>query len=336
VPPRARALVSLAAVLLASCAPSGAGGPGPTYDDAFWKHWGDGRAELAGYALRYVRYGEPRNGTAVAIFVTETFAADDRVKSEDPDRPESATYPVLKLNLAQDFPTGVYDYHLMTSAFLRLTAGGGRPAGEASKLTFSAQEWCGHVWEQAVLEDAVVRVTAHSYFDGEADVARALDRPRGDALAEDAVLVWARGLAAPVLAPGERREVALLRSLELARLAHVPVAWDRAVLARSDRARTVEVPAGTFEVDELTVAVEAVRTEATWPPGAGSRELPARTWTVLVERAAPHRVVAWHRSDGTSAELVGTDRLAYWTMNGPGFADAVRRLGLAPRPPLTP
>ena len=36
----------------------------------FWKHWGDGQAELNGYRLKQPRYGVVRDGTAVMIFVT--------------------------------------------------------------------------------------------------------------------------------------------------------------------------------------------------------------------------------------------------------------------------
>src|SRR5882672_3258663 len=49
-------------------------GPGPEFGDAFWKHWGDGRGELAGYDLEIPRYGPLRHGVAVTIFVTETFS----------------------------------------------------------------------------------------------------------------------------------------------------------------------------------------------------------------------------------------------------------------------
>jgi len=41
------------------------------FGDGFWKHWGDGRAEVASYDLTYPRYGELRSGTAVTVFVTE-------------------------------------------------------------------------------------------------------------------------------------------------------------------------------------------------------------------------------------------------------------------------
>ena len=90
-----RRIVSIAAfALLTSCvtaAPPAAksglvpAAPSPAYGDAFWKHWGDGRAELAAYDLETPRYGEPRRGVAVAIFVTETFSSSLRVKADPGD-----------------------------------------------------------------------------------------------------------------------------------------------------------------------------------------------------------------------------------------------------------
>ena len=46
----------------------------PDFGSQFWKLWGDGNAELAGYDLTYSRYGQLRSGTAVSIFVTEDFS----------------------------------------------------------------------------------------------------------------------------------------------------------------------------------------------------------------------------------------------------------------------
>ena len=40
----------------------------------FWKTWGDGQAELASYDLTEPHYGKPRQGVAVAIWVSETFS----------------------------------------------------------------------------------------------------------------------------------------------------------------------------------------------------------------------------------------------------------------------
>jgi len=332
--------LAVAAVALLIAAPwgaeRGAGELGsPTFGDAFWKLWGDGHAELAGYDLSYSRYGELRRGTAVTIFVSETFANNPRVKHEDPGRGESETVPVMKLNLMQDFPTGIYDYNLMTSAFVALAAANGLPAGRPTKVAFSSQDWCGQVYSQLLFDSGVTRFESHSYFDGEANQERALDAPE-NGVAEDALLLWARGMTAPLLEPGQRREVKLLRSLELSRLGHLPPAWENATLSRSDRIRTIVVPAGEFEVDELGVAVSSSSTNRSYPPTHPRIELPSRTWTFYVEHAPPYRVIKWERDDGTSAELLASSRLQYWALHGPGFETELKKLGLKARPPRTP
>ncbi|HUF78279.1 MAG TPA: hypothetical protein VMR44_05115 [Thermoanaerobaculia bacterium] len=288
----------------------------PGFDSPFWQHWGDGRAELAGYELVTPRYGEPRRGTAVAIFVTEPFSEAARVKA---DETGPGTFQVLKLNLARDFPTGIYDYHLMTSAFVALEASAGLAPGAPAKVSFSAQEWCGHVYEQALFRRDGADLSLHSYFEGEADRASAL--PGGPGLSEDALLIWARGLAWPAVAPGETATAPILTSLERSRLRHRPVAWEEAELSRAAETREVTVPAGTFEVEEARAVVRGATGE--------------RTWSFQVEKAPPQRIVAWESSDGERAELLGADRLAYWRLNAPGGERYLERLGLRPRPERT-
>jgi hypothetical protein len=285
----------------------------PEFGDAFWKHWGDGRAEMAGYDLVTPRYGELRKGVAITVFVTETFSNSLRVKSDPGHHPKSDEFPVMKLNLVQDFPTGIYDYNLLTSSFVALAPVNGRPAGSVTKVSFSAQEWCGHVYSQLLFDRGSARHTLHSYFDGEADRQSRVDAPN-EALDEDGLMFWARGLAAPLVDPGQSRIVPIVRSLRLARLAHEPVMIERAHLARSGATHAVTVPAGKFETRACTATI-----------GTG------RTWTFEVETAEPHRIIAWSRSDGEKAEMLGGERLAYWKMNGPQFLDSVEKLGLKPR-----
>ena len=52
------------AVILACGGPSSAG-PAATATPAFWRVWGDGKAELSGYAITTTRYGAPREGQVV-------------------------------------------------------------------------------------------------------------------------------------------------------------------------------------------------------------------------------------------------------------------------------
>ena len=73
--------VSSAIVTLVGIGEVAAAGP-PTFDDAFWSHWGDGQAEICTYDLVYPRYGADRDGLAVTIFVTETFSHEDHVKAD--------------------------------------------------------------------------------------------------------------------------------------------------------------------------------------------------------------------------------------------------------------
>ncbi len=322
-------LAALAALAAASSCtetpsrtPPAAAGDSPDFGDAFWRHWGDGRAELAGYDLTFPRYGQLRPGVAVAVFVTETFSSSLRVKADPGKHPASDEFPVMKLNLIESFPTGIYDYNLLTSAFVALAGAGGLPPGTPAKVSFSAQEWCGHVYSQVLFDRDAVRHVLHSYFDGEADRTDELPHPPGG-MAEDALLVWARGLAAPVLAPGETREVDVLGSLKFARLGHGGVAWQKAKLAREAVTTTVTVPAGSFEAEVRTVAL------------AGDDRDGGRTWTFTTEVAEPHRILRWECTTGEKGELLASDRLKYWEMNGDGFRSALARLGLAPRPPRT-
>lgn len=309
------ALLGAARFAAAPAAPAAAA---PAFGDAFWKHWGDGRAELAAYDLAFPRYGERRRGTAVAVFVTETFSNSLRVKSDPGRHPASDEFPVLKLNLVEDFSTGIYDYNLMTSAFVALVPVNGRPAGSATKVSFSSQEWCGNVYSQLLFDASSARLTSHSYFDGEADQSRAVPAP-SDALAGDAILLWARGLAWPLLAPGERREIPLVQSVETGRLLHRPPAVLRATLSREREPSRVVVPAGSFEVERRSVAIEG-----------------GPTWRIAVEAAEPHRIVSWETTDGEKASLLGSARLEYWRLHAEKDIAALARLGLSPRPPRTP
>lgn len=278
------------------------------YDRAFWKRWSDGKAEVAGYELRFDRYGQERKGTAVAIVVKEDFSAADRVKA---DVVGEGTFPVLKLNLVKDFQTGVYDYHLMLSSFVGLAPASGLPAGATNKVSFSAQEWCGHVYQQLLFGPKAVEDTLHSYFQSEGNRVRKLP---GDAagLSEDSLYLWARGLAAPSLEPGQRRQVKLFSSLQEARLAHRAAGWVEATLSRAAQPESIEVPAGTFEADVLRA------------------KLPGRSWTFWVEREGARRLLRW-KNERETASLLESTRMPYWSLSREGNERLLEKIGLGRR-----
>jgi hypothetical protein len=289
--------LAAAIVLLVLAAPAGA--------QDFWKHWGDGRAELNGYRLTQPRYGQERVGTAVLVYVTEDFSDSLRVKPDPGQHPESDVYPVLKLNAVRDFQTGIYDYNIMTSTFLRVASG-----WPVAKVSFSSQEWCGNVYHQLIPRNGRLHGTLHSYFDGEADAKEDLEMP-ADGVLEDALPIILRGWKGEYMKAGESRTVPFLPSLLQVRLQHQPLAWTTARIARSAGTSTVTVPAGRLEVTTWTVDVKD-----------------GRRLTFAIEKAPPYRLVRQTGPDGEELALKGSERLAYWQLHGNGDEEHLRDIGL--------
>jgi hypothetical protein len=278
--------------------------------DEFWKYWGDGKAELDGYALTEPRYGQLRRGTAVAIFVTEDFSDALRVKADPGKHPPSDVFPVMKVNLVRDFQTGIYDYNTMTSTFLRTE---GAPPFALAKTSFSSQEWCGHVYMQWLPRANHLVGTSHSYFDGEADGAHELELPAG-AVVEDALPVLLRGLRGDYLPVGQSKTVPFLRSQLRTRLLHVPAKWGEATISRAASPTSVKTALGTLRAITYTVA-----------------EKDGDTITYTVEEAWPHRLLAWQSSSGEAAQILGSARLEYWKLHDNGDEKYLKQLGLPPQ-----
>jgi hypothetical protein len=287
--------------------------PASRYGPEFWAAWGHGQAELNAYDLVYPKYGQLRKGIAVAIFVTEPFSKSLRVKADPGLHAPSDEFPVMKLNLARDYQTGIYDYNDMVSAFVALAEVDGRREGLPAKVSFSSQEWCGHVYSQLLFHPGRVHRDSHSYFDGEADSTAQITTP-ADTTSEDALLLWARDIGWPALGSGRRVAVNIVTSLEIARATHKPVQLAAATLSVAPDTLSIEVPAGRYRVRIHRAEIE----------GGGAR-------TYWVETAVPHRVVKWESSDGERAELLGSDRMKYWELNREGGEHALSRLGLTRR-----
>ena len=299
--------------LVVSGAANGAERPAAT--PTFESHWQDGKAELAGHRYHVTRYGEPRSGRAVMITVTEPFRASKRVKADDPNANPNDTFEALKVNLVRDFQTGIYDYNTMISAFCR-----SRDFSPV-KISFSAAEWCGHVYEEIAFEPHRTTDLVRSYFEDES-ASRSLQWRKGG-VGEDFLFVLLRDLRGDFLKRGESRKFPFLPSPFTSRLTHRPVRWTTATAERSATSERVTVPAGTFDADVTTVRV------------ADGRE--GRFW---IERAYPHRVLKWAwtppnagasrmGADGADGgELAGSKRLPYWQLHANGDERYLRELGL--------
>jgi hypothetical protein len=183
----------------------------------FDKYWNAGKAEISSYTVKQARYGEIHEGSAVLVFVTEPFLMDKQVKNDNAHN--AATVSVLKLNRMRKFPTGIYDYSVMTSVFHPVTA------EHALKVTTSVQDWCGHVWTQLNLREGKLNVETRSYFEQEGDVTRSMPAV---ALEDE---LWTQIRLAPKQLP--TGEFNMVPGTMFARLLHKPVSATNAAATLS-------------------------------------------------------------------------------------------------------
>lgn len=280
------------------------------YADDFWATWGDGKAEVDTYTLTQPRYGALNPGDAVLIFVTEDFSWSERVKADPGEHPDSDLRKVIKLNAVRDFDTGIYTYHVMTSTFLRLDGGDGMAVLDPIKLSFSAQEWCGMVYDELVMGPGTVRKTGHTYFDSDTAPPSTTRVPPGTVFG-DSLPILIRGLKGDLLAPGASRTAPYYPTAMDTRFAHTPARLGSVTLTRAAGTSTRTVPAGTFTVETWTAAVEGGETT---------------TW--YLEADGVHRIVAWESGAGEKAELKASERMPYWSMHAPENLNDRTRMGL--------
>lgn len=285
--------------------------PQLTASSAFWDHWGDGKAELSRYSGQISRYGELRDAEVVLIYVTEPMDRSVWIKDDRAD--EDARVNVLKLNHVAKFQTGIYPYTVMTSVFSPVDDWG-RPRFQPTKITLTAQEWCGHVFHGLWAGSEQFLSEMHSYFADEGDQRRTANTPP-DTLYEDGMFIQLRELDDEFLAgqaDGAKWEGHIVPRLWQRRKAHDAI---EAVPASIERSET------TLEDEPVT------RFELTYRREAGN-EAGDQTVVYYVEKAHPRRILRWERSDGSYLELEKTTRLPYWELNEPGDERHRRQLGL--------
>lgn len=256
---------------------------------AFWSAWGDGKAELSRYAFTTKRYGAPREGSLVLIYVTEPMDRRVWIKDDAGDVPAPDRVQVLKLNRVVKFQTGIYPYSVMTSVFAPVD-GGERERFAPAKITLTAQEWCGHVWQKLMPGRDRFASELRSYFHADGERNDTVGVPEGT-LYEDALLVQLRELDG-AFAGGANWSGTLVPTLWSSRAIHAPSAAVPATIRR------VEAVRDGAAVSRFTVT-------------AGGR-----TTTYDVEKASPRRILGWTSSDGDVARILKTARLPYWKLNG--------------------
>lgn len=213
-----------------------------------------------------------------ALIVVAEDLDRDRLVKADRPAGEPTTLRVLKLNHVREIPTGAYTYQQMLSVFA------GVDRLDPVKLTMTSHEWCGNSFVQWRRDRA--RLEIRSYFETPGDAEVALSE-------EGAVFYDALPLQ--------------LRALDFER-------------ASAGRLRVIDT---VFSARPLPPKIEEASLQVSVPTAAPSVYRVAvrrgvRLDTLDFERAFPHRLARWNRSDGGSMRLTLSRRLRYWEENAPG------------------
>jgi hypothetical protein len=278
--------LALALALLLARAGAGA-------DPDFYQYWGDGKAEISSFRVVQPRYGELREGYGVLIFVTEDIHRQTFVKVESAETPAADRLYALKLNNILKFKTGIYDYSVMTSVFS--AAEGPDHPFELCRVSLSAQEWCGQVFEEVLLRGGRLQGYLNSYFEKEGRQEYELEAP-ATFESEDHLLIRIRELKEAWMAEGEEKELVLLPSLWSFRIKHQGRATMPARLAKGQ--------VGQFSAGGQSLAA------VPWTLEAGGE-----VKTFWVEAAYPRRILGWEDRQGGRGELLATLREPYWQLN---------------------
>ena len=255
-------------------------------DGDFAAYWYQGLAELSSYDLKINRYGEPRQGDAVLIFVTEPFSRSRQVKLDNPTEAGDDKATVMKLNAVWKFPTGIYDYSLMNSLFTPVDL---QALPHTLKQTCSIQDWCGQAFFQLNREKNHYLLRQYSYFEKEGDHSTKVEPD----LLEDELFTRIR--INPASLPSG--EVDLLPGGFYARLSHLPLKPKRARIQ--------------FEESEATTqcVVEYLHLD--------------RTLRINYETTFPYRILSWTEEEAqrvvVSGKLRKTLQTAYWNKNAGEF-----------------
>ena len=254
---------------------------------------------MSGYRITTNRYGEPRQGELVLIYVTEPHDGRILIKDDAVDKVNKVN--MLKLNVSLKFRTGIYPYSLMTSIFSPVDTAR-RERFAPAKISFSAQEWCGHVYQVWKPTPGGFSSEVRSYFASEGDKTETVPT-KPDALYEDALLIQLRELDG---AFNQKKNWSgdFVPSIWTFRKGHRAARPIDGTIVRS----TAEFNGKAVTLFEIAYAQVKRK--------------------VYVEREFPRRILGWTTNDGEQATLLKTARLPYWQLNHLGNESYLKEIGL--------
>ena len=248
---------------------------------------------------------DPFLGVGARGYVTEPFSKSRHVKVNGYDRNNPDHTIALKLNIVEEWRTGVYKYRLMTSHFFDTQA-----QMVPLKTVFSSQEWCGITYEELLWHKNYLAVSIKSYFDGEsADLQITTPHHLTDSL-----WVLARGFFSGGPSGVNAWPTQWIESSKERRLNHLDLVSFDAEPQRISSDKKVIPSLGEIDVQTLQFSRKS-----------------GEKCQLMIETHAPHRVVGWQCVGGEQAILLGSLRTPYWSQSKLTDVKYLERLGVSDR-----
>jgi hypothetical protein len=238
--------------------------------------WNDGKAEYDVYDAKIMREHQLRPGRVIHIWVKEPFNGKLRVKADGP-----GDYEVIKVNQVMDVQTGVYAVHQMESGFWK------RDDGELVKLSMSSNDSCGNTFKLAWLLGGMLRLTYHTYWDGEGDGVLEAKLPENFLFYDELPL---KGRLMNAGSQPSEYHVMLYPTLigsKLGKPEFAPATIRTQLLGVSGDKKVVVVHAGGTDV-------------------------------LIYGGPVPNVLKSWTQFDGSTLTLAKAGRIKYWELNRPG------------------
>jgi hypothetical protein len=279
-----------------------------TQADTFDSFWYDGKAEISTYQITEMRYGEPRDGIRIMVFVTEPMRISTHIKP-DSKLPYDSIVNVIKLNDIRKFNTGIYDYNIMTSVFTAVEKKNKLPEMSTMKISFTSQEWCGNVFEVLKRNKNGFTGNSFSYFESEGEQKFKLTN-HNNLDTEDNLWIIIRELKKPILTKASSMKIRVLPSSWARRKTHAPIKILKGILSKGKR-DTMSTVLGEIE----SIPFE-------W-------NLNGKTTKVWVEADYPHRILSWVEPDGSNGSIIASRRETYWRRKSNDDLYLREKLGIA-------
>lgn len=235
----------------------------------FQQKWEDGNFEVNGYDLTTPELGDLRKGKSLLIFGLES----------------RENFSLLENTF---FQVGFHTQHFFGDYDFQASR-----LGQGTQLTLNAHALTQNFWMKVTPNEKTLQIESILPLQKETFKTQMIPL-KDDVIFEDGLFILVRQLRGQEFSPGMEKSFRMVPSLRRLTVGNAKPGYEDVKMTRSplDRIEKIKVPAGEFQVEKWIVEFANKQTLDIW-----------------TETTYPNRIIAWRRSTGEHAELMGFKRM---------------------------